>query len=50
MTAQQQTLPASTQRLLAPALTNPASIARLERGIKATLIINQDGQLAVVKH
>jgi len=46
----QQQLPENTQRLLAPALTNPASIARLESGLKATIIINQNGQLAVVKH
>lgn len=50
MLPNQQLLPASTTRLLAPALTSPESIARLERGIKATLVINPDGQLAVVKH
>lgn len=49
MHAQQQLSP-NTTRLLAPALTSPESIARLERGIKGTIVINPDGQLVVVKH
>lgn len=47
---QQKVLPTNTARLLAPALTSPARITRLQNGLKVTLIINQDGNLVAVKH
>jgi hypothetical protein len=46
---QQKVLPTNTARLLAPALTSPARIARLENGLKVTFMID-NGNLVAVKH
>lgn len=46
----QQQLPKNTTRLLAWHLTSPARIARLERGLKAVLLIDENGNLIAVKH